>query len=491
MRKIEIVAVVLGLGWGALSAQRTLTLEQTIALASDSALEAFKSKNLYLAGYWEFRSYKANRLPSVTLNLTPANYNRGFVSRYNSETDVDFYGLQRSFSANGTLKISQNLDLLGGSFFIESGLQYLRYMGEQAFNQFSSVPLSVGYSQELLGYNPFRWEKRIEPLKFEKVKREYLYNVEQIAEEATNSFFTLAMAQAEHELAVRNKRSADTLYAIGRLKYDNASITVDELYTLELEKVNAFNSLRNSEQSLRRAMYSLITYLNLSPDTELTLLLPRRTHTYNLSAEQALTMARENNPTYLSSQQDILEAQRDLDKTRRESILQASLSASIGFNQTGQTFSQAYRSPMRQDMVALSITVPILDWGVRKGRYRMAKNNLNVVEISARQEETAIEKEVVLAVSDFNLQQELISTAEYALSLAEKAYDRAQARFIEGNADMNTLTLASNRKDEATQNYISALENYWLSYYKIRRLTLFDFVKGISISSAFDLEMGL
>lgn len=61
-------------------AQRILTLEQAIALASDSALEAFKNKNLYLSGYWEFRSFKANRLPSVTLNLMPANYNRGFVS---------------------------------------------------------------------------------------------------------------------------------------------------------------------------------------------------------------------------------------------------------------------------------------------------------------------------------------------------------------------------------------------------------------------------
>lgn len=62
-------------------------------------------------------------------------------------------------------------------------------------------------------------------------------------------------------------------------------------------------------------------------------------------------------------------------------------------------------------------------------------------------------------------------------------------RFIEGNTDMNTLSLAANRKDEAHKNYVSALEDYWLSYYKIRRLTLFDFVKGISISHEFDLEL--
>lgn len=470
-------------------AQRILTLEQAIALASDSALEAFKNKNLYLSGYWEFRSFKANRLPSVTLNLMPANYNRGFVSRYDSEEDIEFYGLQRFYAANGGLLIEQNLDLLGGTFFIESGLQYLRYMGDHAFNQFSAVPISIGYKQDLIGYNPFRWEKKIEPLKYEKVKKEFLYNTERIAEEATSYFFALAMAQAEYDLAVKNKRAADTLFAIGQKKFDITAITTDELYTLELEKVNAYNFFKTAELDLRRAMVTLVTYLNLAPGTELRLLLPSRTHQYQLSAEEALREARKNNPTYLSTRQDILEAQKELDKTRREAMFQASFSASVGFNQAGTSLKGAYRDPMRQDMVAISVSIPLLDWGVRKGKYRMAKNNLNVVEISSRQSEVAVEQSVVMAVNDFNLQQELILSTEHALDLAEKVYAKTMTRFIEGNTDMNTLSLAANRKDEAHKNYVSALEDYWLSYYKIRRLTLFDFVKGISISHEFDLEL--
>ena len=53
-----------------------LDLEKTIRLANDSSLEAFRTQNMYLAGYWEYRTYKANRLPSLTLNMTPAQYNR-------------------------------------------------------------------------------------------------------------------------------------------------------------------------------------------------------------------------------------------------------------------------------------------------------------------------------------------------------------------------------------------------------------------------------
>ena len=74
-----------------------LDLEKTIRLANDSSLEAFRTQNMYLAGYWEYRTYKANRLPSLTLNMTPAQYNRDITRRYDSEQDLDIYRSQQSF----------------------------------------------------------------------------------------------------------------------------------------------------------------------------------------------------------------------------------------------------------------------------------------------------------------------------------------------------------------------------------------------------------
>ena len=49
-----------------------LNLKRTIELANDSSLSAFRYQNMYLSGYWEYRTYKANRLPSLTLNLMSA-----------------------------------------------------------------------------------------------------------------------------------------------------------------------------------------------------------------------------------------------------------------------------------------------------------------------------------------------------------------------------------------------------------------------------------
>ena len=177
-----------------------------------------------------------------------------------------------------------------------------------------------------------------------------------------------------------------------------------------------------------------------------------------------------------------------MDRTRKESMFNASFNASVGFNQVSDKLGEAYRKPLQQDLVAFSVSIPLVDWGVRKGKYNMARNNLNVVRIAARQEEISLEEDVMMTVSDFNVQQELIASAEEALDLAELAYDQTRRRFIIGKADINSLTLSLNRQQEAQKNYILALQNYWLSYYKIRKLTLHDFESGFSLSDRFDFN---
>lgn len=474
-------------------AQQTvrLDLKQTIELANDSSLSAFRYQNMYLSGYWEYRSYKAARLPSLTLNLNPAQYYRYITQRYDSNTDMDVYREQQMFSAGAGLTIQQNFDLTGGTFYIESDLDYMRNFGDNKSTQFSSVPFRVGYSQSLLGYNPFRWDRKIEPLKFEKVKKEFIYNTELVSEEAVSYFFNLAMAQADYQLAKDNVESTDTLYSIGMQRHKIAAISRADLLTLQLDKVNAQNTLENAQIALKRAMFALVSFLNMDKDTQIEIELPGRPSAMEIPIDAALTMAKENNPNFLTQRQNVLVAEQTVDKARVESRFNASLNASIGFNQVADRFKDVYRRPLEQDLVSISVSVPLIDWGVRKGKYNMAKNSLNVAKITARQEEQSLEEEVTMTVGDFNIQQRLIQSAEEALDLAIMAYEQTRQRFIIGKADVNSLTLSLNRQQEAQKNYISALQNYWLNYYKIRKLTLFDFERGLSLSDTFDFNNGM
>ena len=64
-----------------------------------------------------------------------------------------------------------------------------------------------------------------------------------------------------------------------------------------------------------------------------------------------------------------------------------------------------------------------------------------------------------MTVSDFNIQQQLIASAEEALDLSILAYNETKQRFIIGKADINSLTLSLNRQQQAQRNFISALQN--------------------------------
>lgn len=488
-RRISILLLLVLCGAG-VQAQQVLRLDlkRTIALANDSSLSAFRYQNMYLSGYWEYRSYKAARLPSLSLNLTPAQYYRYITQRYDSQADVDVYREQQMFSATAGLSLVQNFDLLGGTFYVDTQLDYLRNFGDVNSTQFSTVPFRIGYQQDLLGFNAFRWDRKIEPLKFEKVKKQFIYNSESVSEEAVNYFFSLAMAQADYRLAEENLTTADTLYAIGEQRQKIAAISQADLLTLKLDKVNARNTLKNAEIIRKRAMSALATFLNLDKNTYIEIDLPSRPRYVDIPTDRALLLAKENNPTYLEQRQNVLEAEREVDRTKKESRFNASVNASVGFNQVADNLGAAYRNLLQQDLVSLTVSIPLVDWGVRKGKYNMARNNLNVVKIAARQEEISLEEDVMMTVSDFNVQQDLIASASEALDLAELAYDQTRRRFIIGKADISSLTLSLNRQQEAQKNYIQALQNYWLNYYKIRKLTLHDFESGMSLSDRFDFD---
>ncbi len=466
-----------------------LDLRHTIELASDSSLMAFRAQNKYMASYWEHRTFRANRLPSLMLYSTPLRFNRDFTRRYDSEQNIEVYRRQQSFYSYINLAAQQNFDLLGGTFFVDTELGYIRNLGEQTHHQFSSVPIRIGYRQELLGYNKFKWEKKIEPLKFERAKKELISNLETIAQVTTGYFFDLAMAQAEYVLAVENRNHSQRLLEIGKEKNKILSLGQTELLTLKLDHINAKNTLQNAEIRLKRAMFALASYLHLNKDTKITLKLPERPQNITVSVPEALMFARQNNPLYLEHKQQILEAKHTLNKTQWESLFNIGISASIGFNQIAPILREVYHNPLRQDILSVTLTVPLVDWGVRKGKYNMARKQLNITQLSAKEDEFKLEEDLIMTVGDFMVEQQMITSAEEAMKLSKVTYEQTRERFTIGKADINSLTLSANRRQEAQRNYISALKNYWQSYFKLRQLTLYDFEKRKAIDVKFSLDL--
>ena len=98
-------------------------------------------------------------------------------------------------------------------------------------------------------------------MRYEKVKRQYVYNSEQVSDSAVNYFFSLAMAQTNYDMALSNVSTSDTLYRIGMERYKIAAIEKSDLLTLELVMVNARNPPEKASNELDKDTYALVSFL--------------------------------------------------------------------------------------------------------------------------------------------------------------------------------------------------------------------------------------
>lgn len=462
------------------------TLDRVIAIATDSSLSAFRAKNLYLSGYWQYRSYRADRLPSVLLSSTPFSYRNVFVERYDYTNNRDVYMAQQALYSEANLSINQNIDWTGGTLYFDTEFGYLKNMGYSNYEQFTTVPFRIGYSQKLFGFNSFKWDKKLEPLKYEKTKKQLLYNLEEIAEKTTGYFFSMAMNEKLYELAQQNINNSDTLYRIGEERYKIGSISQSDLLTLKLNLINAKSSLGNIKLDLQKSKYNLMTVLRIEDIPEFMLIVPEEIPDFDIEKDEAIHQAFINNPIYLEQQEIILTNQQSLDKMIKNQHFNASINASVGFNQVSDKFSTSYRNPLRQDILSLGLTVPILDWGVNKGKVNIAKRNLEAARITSQQISQTFQNDVISTVNEFQFRKEQIKLVLEARYIANQALDKAKKLFQIGKTDVTSVNNTVSKQIEAESNYISVLSSFWSCYYKIRKLTLYDFQSNKTISVKFE-----
>ena len=165
------------------------------------------------------------------------------------------------------------------------------------------------------------------------------------------------------------------------------------------------------------------------------------------------------------------------------------IGANYGLNQTAPDVPGLYKNSLDKQGVNLIINVPVVDWGLRKGQYELAKKEREVKQLSINQEEIDMEQDILLTVSEFNLQADMVKSAKEAVNIAVQAYEISKQRFLLGLIDVNALILQQGRKDLAQKRYVQALKNYWQFYYEIRSLTLHDFYANISLESEMEFRM--
>ena len=155
-------------------------------------------------------------------------------------------------------------------------------------------------------------------------------------------------------------------------------------------------------------------------------------------------------------------------------------------SQLAEELAAAYQNPLNQQRVEVGVQIPLLDWGLGRGQYRMAQSAEEVVKTDMRQSQIDFDENIFLQVMQFNLQDDQVVIASKADTIADLRYEVTKQRFLIGKIDVLDLNVALEEKDVARRGFVTALRNYWDYYYDLRGLTLYDWEKDMKLVEDFD-----
>ena len=479
MRKSIVTALaVLKVSASSLPAQNEMNLAEAIHTARNQSVEALEARQAFISTYWAYRSYKASRLPSVTLYGDIMNFDRSLTLLQNPEDGALKYVSSNNLQNGVGLQMDQNITFTGGTLSVFSDLSRIDQFGGNKSLTWYSRPITVSYYQPLFTYNQFKWDRKIEPKEYERGKRNYLERMEAITINVVYAYYNLFLAKMNNTISKSNFENSGNMLKIAKERLQLGNVTKADYLQLELRMLNDSISINETEVQVREAQMILNSFLGYDESFEVVPtmndILPDIRMSYDLVMEKSM----ENSSFNLNNELSLLNAESAVAHAKASRGFSFALNARFGMSQTGPEFPQAYKNLLDQETVGVTFSIPIFDWGLGKGKVQKAKAAQEVVKAQVQQSENDYRRQMFTAVSQFNNQRQQCLVSRRAMNVASERYQLTMHRFREGNATVTDLNMAQTENDSALRQYISDVSNFWTYYYTLRRLTLYDFISG-------------
>lgn len=450
------------------------SLKDIISMARNRSIWALQAEVRRDNRYWQYRVYKSNYNPQLSLDGNFPAYQRQFDPVRQPDGNYDYREVNFN-NSDLNLFLTQSLAATGTEFFVTSNVRRFDNFSQNDY-LYSGEPVSVGLRQPLFSFNELRWDKRIEPLRYEESKREYVESLENISIIATERFFDLLLAQINLQIAQLNLANNDTIYKIGEGRYNLGKIAENELLDLELNVMTSRQQVAQAQLDLETSSLRLRTFVGLTGTEGILLQLPNEIPGFEVDENKAIEMAENNRSDALGFNRRVLEAERDVARERGNTGLNADMFASFGISgRSDESLPDMYANTVDQQSLRIGFEIPIIDWGRQKSRVKTAEANLKLEEYTVQLDEINFREEIFTLVKQFKMLRDQVVISERADIVADKRYNIAKNRYLIGKISITDLNLALRDKDDAKRAYISSLREFWTAYYNLRFLTLYDF----------------
>jgi hypothetical protein len=457
----------------------TLTLRNVVDLAINQSSAMKYVQNTNVNYYWRWKNFKSSFMPQLTLRGQVPNYTHSTSPVVQPDGSIEFKRVSQ-IQTSSTLSLSQSIAASGTYISASTDIYRIQdYIKNKV--EFSGSPFQIGLYQPIFAYNYMKWQRKTEPLIYDEAQKQFIESIEQVALHATSLFFKYLQIQTNYNLAENNLKNSNNNLAIAENRKQLGKISENDYARIQLSVFNAQKALNKARMDLKNVDFELKSYINLDQNKKIELVIPLSMVLFSIDVNKALAEAKANRKETSYFERRLIEADRDLVRAKRNSGLSATLSGTYGISNSAGSYAGIYDNAEKERTASLSLSIPILDWGRSGSAIKLAKSQRELVIYDVEKDIKDFERGVIVQVEQFGLLRDQISTAREADKVAENGYQIALKKFQSGEISITDLNIALSERESSKRDYITAIENYWESYYRLRILTLYDFERNEKI----------
>lgn len=283
-----------------------------------------------------------------------------------------------------------------------------------------------------------------------------------LAQAVIEAYYGLALANAQRRAAAGNLAAAEEFENITSLLLSGGEVASVDLTRAQLQTLTRRDELKRAEANEDVAAGALRVFVGYEfsraiNTTDLALAVPTDSEYQQFQAEEV-----SHRPEFVQLEQQIRAAREDIRIARADRLPSLSYSLNGGFE------TDSLKAPRLQEhtgvSAAISLSIPVFDWGASRSRQRQAQLRADVAEnertLALRgftQQFYAARAQVESAVSRIALAREGVTKADNNVAASIARYRAGEAAIVEVTDAQTTLVEQRNALYQAIFDYQTSL----------------------------------
>lgn len=479
---------------------RLLMVFSLLVLSASTSFSAGDELNLDRALNIAFQNSPAMRQVSLQLEINEQNLmaqQAGLKSKfsltvtpYRTSSDRVFndltsdYNTQTQTKSETTFRIVQPIKWTDGTLTVTD-----RFNWQEASSSFTggvkqanfSNTLNVSFNQPLFTYNRTKMLTKELELSLENAQIAYAIQKLQIERLVTQQFLNLYYSRMSIQISDEEYKNASESMEIIQSKVDAGITAPEELFQADITKDNSLASLENKRMQHENSLdtFKILLGMELEALIDVSADIQKKMVEVDLSLAQAHGL--ENRLELRQKDIEIQNAMHNLIEAAATNEFKANLNLSFGLTGTDPRLPGVYDSPNTDRLVALTLDIPLFDWGQKKHHMAATRAQIETVKLSAEEEIKGIKQEIREAFRNLGNQARQIEIAEKSIKNAELTYEINLERYRNGDLSSKDLQFYQLQLSTQKLNRVQALINYKLALLDLKIRTLWDFENNQSI----------